>query len=186
MGRPSCKALILDAAEQVVTESGALRLTLDAVAERAGVSKGGLLYHFPSKEALLQSMLERLLQRGVARRAEVELPDPPGVVRDLKCDLKASLMAMDRDLQVSSALLAAVANEPALLKPVLEFHQQRYGHMAPPGEAGDRRALLLLAADGLCFLQLLKVCPFDAERRETLVNKLIQLADESACEARED
>src|SRR5690242_2095382 len=40
---------ILEAAERVVAEIGAARLTLDVVAQAAGVSKGGLLYHFPSK-----------------------------------------------------------------------------------------------------------------------------------------
>jgi AcrR family transcriptional regulator len=174
--------LILDAAEHVVVEGGALRLTLDAVAERAGVSKGGLLYHFPSKEALLQAMLERLLDRGRMRRCEMESPEPPGVARDLKCELSASLMAMDKDRQVSSGLLAAVANEPTLLKPVLEFHRERYARLAPPGSAGDRRALLLLAADGLCFLQLLQVSPFDAERKQALVAALFRLAEEFSCE----
>ena len=43
--------------------SGAVHLTLDAVAERAGVSKGGLLYHFPSKESLLQAMVDRNMRR---------------------------------------------------------------------------------------------------------------------------
>src|SRR5215469_14026355 len=53
---------LLDAAERVVAESGATHLTLDAVAKSAGVSKGGLLYHFPSKEALLEGMLSRHFQ----------------------------------------------------------------------------------------------------------------------------
>ena len=39
---------ILDAAESVVIEQGVTGMTLDAVAARAKVSKGGLLYHFPS------------------------------------------------------------------------------------------------------------------------------------------
>src|SRR5262245_16643152 len=38
---------IVEAAERVVTDIGAARLTLDGVAQAAGVSKGGLLYHFP-------------------------------------------------------------------------------------------------------------------------------------------
>ena len=49
----SARERILEAAERVITEVGAAHLTLDAVAQAAGVSKGGLLYHFPSKESLL-------------------------------------------------------------------------------------------------------------------------------------
>jgi len=51
---------MLNAAEAIVLENGARHLTLDAVASRAGVRKGGLLYHFPTKEALLRAMLEGL------------------------------------------------------------------------------------------------------------------------------
>jgi len=44
---------ILDAAGQLVTGQGTRHLTLDGVAQAAGVSKGGLLHHFPGKDALL-------------------------------------------------------------------------------------------------------------------------------------
>src|SRR3954471_11173426 len=57
----STRERILDAAAELVSEVGSGRLTLDAVAERAGLSKGGLLYNFPTKEALLQGMVERLI-----------------------------------------------------------------------------------------------------------------------------
>src|SRR3954471_16318681 len=53
---------LLDAAEALLAEQGAQGLTLAAVADRAGVSKGGLLYHFASKEALISGMIERLVE----------------------------------------------------------------------------------------------------------------------------
>src|ERR1700722_11797421 len=62
-GRPSAKDDILDAAEAVVVDKGAAHLTLDAVTERAGISKGGLRYHFESKEALLAALVERQIRR---------------------------------------------------------------------------------------------------------------------------
>src|SRR3954467_7829759 len=48
---------LLDVAGELVVEAGVAALTLDAVAKRAGVSKGGLLHHFPSKNALLAAMV---------------------------------------------------------------------------------------------------------------------------------
>ena len=44
---------ILDAAQRVAGREGAGNLTLDKVACECGLSKGGLLYNFPNKEALL-------------------------------------------------------------------------------------------------------------------------------------
>ena len=61
---------ILDALEQLLLESGPLHTTLDAVAARAGVSKGGLLYHYPSKDALIAAMVRRLGTRADAHMAE--------------------------------------------------------------------------------------------------------------------
>src|SRR5690606_6550579 len=53
---------LLDAAEELLSEQGSTALTLSAVADRAGVSKGGLLYHFSTKEALIKAMVERLIE----------------------------------------------------------------------------------------------------------------------------
>lgn len=54
--------LILTAAAEAIRNKG-LVATLDEIAALAGVSKGGLLYHFPSKQALLAAMGEDLNQR---------------------------------------------------------------------------------------------------------------------------
>ena len=51
---------LLDAFEELLIEGGERSATLDAVANAAGVSKGGLLYHFGSKEALVEGQLARL------------------------------------------------------------------------------------------------------------------------------
>ena len=54
--------LILTAAERVALRDGVLRLTVEAVAREAKLSKGGVLYHFATKESLIQAMLDRLIR----------------------------------------------------------------------------------------------------------------------------
>ena len=54
--------LILTAAERVALRDGVLRLTVEAVAREAKLSKGGVLYHFATKDSLTQAMLDRLIQ----------------------------------------------------------------------------------------------------------------------------
>jgi AcrR family transcriptional regulator len=51
---------MLDAFEHLVVEHGERSATFDAVAAAADVSKGGLLYHFPSREALVDGLVDRL------------------------------------------------------------------------------------------------------------------------------
>jgi TetR/AcrR family transcriptional regulator len=52
---------ILEAALDVFSAQGFRGATLDQIAEGAGLSKPNLLYYFPSKEAIHQALLTRLL-----------------------------------------------------------------------------------------------------------------------------
>lgn len=54
------KERLLDAFDSLLDERGPSGATLDAVAAEAGVSKGGLLYHFGSKAELIKGSLDRL------------------------------------------------------------------------------------------------------------------------------
>ena len=60
MARASQRDKILDALEGILIDEGVAAVTLDAVCARAGVSKGGLLYHFDSRDALFDGLLVRL------------------------------------------------------------------------------------------------------------------------------
>ena len=51
---------ILFGAEEVVLRDGVAHLTLEAAASEAGISKGGVLYHFPTRAALVAAMVQRL------------------------------------------------------------------------------------------------------------------------------
>ncbi|WP_159612293.1 TetR/AcrR family transcriptional regulator [Glutamicibacter sp. JC586] len=55
---PAARGKVLDAYISLLCEEGERAATLDATAARAGVSKGGLLYHFASKEALAEALIE--------------------------------------------------------------------------------------------------------------------------------
>lgn len=56
----SARDRILDSFEAILSTEGERSATLDAVAAHAGVSKGGLLYHFPNRDALTAGLLARL------------------------------------------------------------------------------------------------------------------------------
>jgi len=75
----STRDRLLDAFEQLIVGAGSRAATLDAVAAEAGVSKGGLLYHFRSKEALVDAMVERLREQA-ARDVEAMRNAPEGPV----------------------------------------------------------------------------------------------------------
>ncbi|WP_439620200.1 TetR/AcrR family transcriptional regulator [Hyphomonas sp.] len=60
------KNRLADAAYQVAADEGVGALTVRAIVDRAGVSQGALLHHFPNKEAIILGTIERTLE--LARR----------------------------------------------------------------------------------------------------------------------
>ena len=71
---------ILDTYVDLLIRSGERAATLDAVATTAKVSKGGLLYHFSSKKALLEALAERFWVTActTTRRSEATPPTRRG------------------------------------------------------------------------------------------------------------
>jgi AcrR family transcriptional regulator len=188
---------LLEAAERIVLGEGAGRLTLDAVAREAGVSKGGLLYHFPSKERLVAEMVEHLaverfereLESRVRSAGDAEAGDGAGGTdgRDARDGswIRAYVEATfepedhDRNLAVQSGLFAAVANDPALLDPL----RKRYGALQERAENdGVDPALATiarLASDGLWFLELFDIPAVEGELREQVLTRLREIAGDS-------
>ncbi len=64
---------LLDAAAQTLRDQAMAGPTLAAVAKEAGVGKGGLLHHFPSKDALVKAVLRRLCGAALALNAAAAL-----------------------------------------------------------------------------------------------------------------
>jgi AcrR family transcriptional regulator len=56
--RESQRPQILEAGLRVASRSQGAALTLDAVATEAGVTKPGLMYHFPNRDALMTALVE--------------------------------------------------------------------------------------------------------------------------------
>ncbi|WP_169166752.1 TetR family transcriptional regulator [Cellulomonas taurus] len=105
----STRDRLLDAFEQVLIAHGSRAATLDAVAAAAGVSKGGLLYHFKNKAALEAGQHARLRALGEADIAAMRAA-PEGAAEYYLAESVSSGGALDRAL-IASARLAEDAGE---------------------------------------------------------------------------
>lgn len=172
-GRPSLRPQLLDAALDLIAEDGVAALTYEALSLRTGVSKGGLLYHFPSKDALLDALTERLVDRyAEARRTTTEqLPDSPS--RELKGYAIASLHNRSKADGASARLkMSGVWNR----RVGKAYYARRFREMAA-GMDRDRAAIVHLAVEGLWYMELVGVSPFTAMERRRIVLLLLRLAD---------
>jgi AcrR family transcriptional regulator len=77
--KTSAKESVLDAFERVVTDRGERAATLEAVAVEAGVSKGGLLYHFGAKKDLVEGLVSRMTGLAAADLEQLTAA-PEGIV----------------------------------------------------------------------------------------------------------
>lgn len=76
---PGTRERILTALRDVLSRGGSSAATLEAVAAEAGVSKGGLLYHFPTKQALYEGLVAQT--RTAVENELADLAAPEEIVR---------------------------------------------------------------------------------------------------------
>jgi AcrR family transcriptional regulator len=82
-------------------------VTLESVAASAGVSKGGLLYHFPSKSALYLGLLA-----AVRDRVATDMAEATGTVGAARAYLQYAIPADDAEAGFFTSLIAAVRTGP--------------------------------------------------------------------------
>jgi AcrR family transcriptional regulator len=178
MSSENTRTRILEAAGQVVLERGAAGLTLEAVAAAAELSKGGLLYHFGTKEELLMAMVDRLIEvtetRIQAHRTTDTAPGSwaRGYIRACAVD---DVPENDPTGRLGVALLAAGATRPDLTASLRErqatWRQRLHDDGIDPANAQIAR----LAADGLWLSDIFGLPVLSDDERPGVIERLEEL-----------
>jgi AcrR family transcriptional regulator len=163
---------ILDAAERIVEVKGVPALTLEAAAREASVSKGGLLYHFASKEALLSAMLGRLasfIEADFLAALEAQPEHPARAARAvLALAFDHPEAVCENHNRAAAVFLAAFHQDPALLDPIRAVFARLRARLRedalPPGHA----LAVMAACDGLFMGQIFGIYTPSAEERASL------------------
>ncbi|MCA2024655.1 TetR/AcrR family transcriptional regulator [Enterobacter sp. K16B] len=144
---------VLDAAESLILESGGRVFTLDAVAERACISKGGLVYTFSSKDGLIYAVLEREVtrfQQAVRRR----LTDTPAGPRQwILAHIEEALEEEDAVTQMAAFLITALVHAPGMLEPVRNLYHSLLEPLREQGEEMANVRHAFLAVEGIFLLR---------------------------------
>jgi AcrR family transcriptional regulator len=171
------RSALLNAAQTVVIEHGSSRLTLDEVAQRAGVTKGGLLHHFGNKRDLLHGLADDLLARFEARIEELIAHDPVHAGRFTRAYLRVSLTPVPEESAMAAALigLSLVDNE---LGPRYRSWLQRKLTQYADSDDNEPCRLVRLAADG-AWLAIL-VDPRERDKFAEIEAMLLAMIDQPA------
>ena len=145
---PHARESVLDAFEELLIEDGERAATLDATARRAGVSKGGLLYHFGSKEALAAGMVERL-NRLVDIDIDAITTAGEGAIAYF---LRSSVMQNDPlDRVIIAASRLAQGGSAAASSALREIRVRWEDALRPHTKDATALDLVMLVSDGLYF-----------------------------------
>lgn len=176
--RPSNRTQILQAAAAVVERSGVTAVTLDSVAAEAGLTKGGLMYHFATRGALLQAVHEYLAAQWEDELRGAAGPDPASATQTdrLAAYIKVATRSATRAELLFMLEGSTTPDHVAPWNGVLD-------RWTPPLEDnGDEHdltaAVARLAADGLWMYEALTGTRISPALRDRLVDHITDLAAE--------
>lgn len=173
--RPSNRNKILEAAIRVVHRDGVTGITYESVAAEAGLTRGGMLYHFRSREALLLGIHEHLagqwealLIKAAGKPAQEASPEERFAAYVKACTLGKSS-------RVELQLMLEGATNPALAAPWEAVIARWLPDISATGEAGAALWVVRLAADGLWAHESLASRPLDPALRARICGLLLSM-----------
>lgn len=180
--RPTTKERIISAAEEVVRREGVARLTLEAAAAEAGLSKGGVLYHFPTRDALVAGMVAKIIEEfdhdiEVNRAGAVA---PGSFTRAyIRATMEPCTPRPDGQDRLGAALIAAAAAQPSLMVPLQQAADRWQACLEDDGLDPALATVLRLACDGLWLCDLFGLAPPARALRAGVEDRLEQLAGQT-------
>jgi AcrR family transcriptional regulator len=163
---------ILDAAVKIAIAQGVLAVTIDSVAQAVGLTKAGLLYHYPSKDALLSAMLShigKILEQSVETEAA---SDPNPNRRWIRALLRVVMRQTGDPVKAFMVMLTVSINNPALMKPVQAQVRSMMKRILKQPD-GESELIAWLAVDGLLLWQHLGILDADSKIAKKLLRHLL-------------
>ncbi|WP_141923712.1 TetR/AcrR family transcriptional regulator [Haloactinospora alba] len=168
---------ILDALQDILIEEGNSGVTLESVAAAAGVSKGGLLYHFPSKSDMLTGLVRRLAERAEDEfRAAAEGEE--GVVRAF---LRTSVPESAEETELFWSIIAALRSKEDISPESRELIRHLFQEWSRllHDEVGDPvlAEMIRLVGDGLYLTTIAGLPQPDPDTVRQLTERLVEQSD---------
>jgi AcrR family transcriptional regulator len=173
------RELILQAAEEIVARRGPARLTLETAANEAKVSKGGLFYHFRSKEALLEAMILRSMELLLSEQTKIEQSRTVERNGKMKANIIGTLRHLEGQRPVLTAVVAAIANDPKLVEPMRDSIRKQFQELSKELTLQTEDiAILFLASQGLLLMELLNLSFLTPGQIRKVTDRMLRMVDE--------
>ena len=182
MARPrgSARQKIIEAAGELAQQTGAGNLSLDAVAARAGISKGGLLYHFPTKTKLMEALVAQFVDEFARSLAVREAASERTSDRLLSAYFEQFIEHHARDKPPPASLLAALAEDPGFLAPIRELERVLLDRMKREGSDPAIALIAYLVIHGIRTMELLSLDIMSGDEIDMVLTRLRALIGEGS------
>jgi AcrR family transcriptional regulator len=168
---------VIQAALAIIARDGPGRLTLDAIARESGVSKGGLMHQFRTKEAVLKALLEHQIEYFADfSRAYMAEHGAGQAAPRLAAQIATLRQTLIEPRSVAFAIFGALGQDPSLLAITRENDAESLEAIKAEAKDPDLALLRWAAARGLALSALLGMCPLGEEERERLFERLLDEA----------
>lgn len=167
---------VLKAAAQIIARFGMNAFTIESVAQEAGVTKGGVLHHFPSKEDLINGLVEQVIERfnsQVEEELKTEPEQQPGCW--LRAYIRTVFSVQYDDQNLRPALAAAVANDHQILVRIQRSFEESQRSAVQDGIDPIQATIIRLAVDGIVFARSLNIDVLDQETGRKVYEELLRL-----------
>ncbi len=178
--QPRAKATqerIFKACQSILLEQGSKGLTLDAVAEKAKLSKGGLLYHFPNKETLVKELFQHVMSSFDTEINRLAKKYDGQKGSWLKAYAQGSMkQALNPEIsKLMASLFASVDDFPWIHSYMQEKYSDWQHKVEGSGIDPIIATLFRLTIDGLWFTEIYQYAPPSKKRRKDILKVLEQL-----------
>lgn len=147
---------IIDAAMSIVRDQGVAKLTLDEAARCAGLSKGGVLYHFKTKDDLIRGVVEHLINRSDAIQRSYYDREPEGPYRWARAVVRTGFDPNGpASSKLGGALLASIAVNPELVAPLQAHYDKWIERIRADSPNPLLAGMICMAIDGHYFEKIL-------------------------------
>lgn len=161
---------IIQTAIQYLKDNDLSTLTLDKIASSANISKGGLLYHFKTKDTLQTAIAETIMNEVIQSYEHfASLEQGTGRLT------RAFILASEKDLANGAALNIAIQimqNDHSIISTVYEC---LLDELFQDGLEQSVVHLIRLTIDGLYYSQLLTIAPISDEATKGVFEQLMYM-----------
>lgn len=169
---------VLDAAARVIARQGISAFTIEAVAQEAGITKGGVLHHFPSKESLMNGLIDQVIGTFNTRLSEelnAEPAEHPG--RWLRAYIRTVFSVHYDNKNLMPALAAALNADHQLLERIRCNYKKSQQAAVQDGIDPVQATIIRLAVDGIVFSRALNLEVLDQETSRKVYDELLRLTN---------